>query len=78
VVSLPAEAKLTIDDVATQATSARRVFVSPELNPGKEYSYTFKAEWTVEGKPFTATKKVAVTAGNETNVNFEDASVVAR
>jgi len=79
VVSLPAEAKLTIDDATTKATSAQRVFTTPELNAGKDYNYSFKAEWTVAGKPVVVTKTVTVVAGKETNVTFEaPASVAAR
>jgi len=80
IVSLPADAKLFIDGAATTSTAARRVFVSPELNPGKEFHYTLKAEFAREGKPVTETKRVAVTAGNETNVLFDAAapSVAAR
>jgi uncharacterized protein (TIGR03000 family) len=70
IVSLPADARLSIDDAVTTSTSDRRVFVSPELNPGREYHYTLKAEWTYNGKPVTATREVAVSAGKETTVSF--------
>jgi len=71
VVSLPAEAKLTIDDFVTSSTSERRVFVSPALTPGKTYSYTFKAEVMRDSKPVTVTKEVTVRAGEETPVTIE-------
>jgi uncharacterized protein (TIGR03000 family) len=71
VVTLPADARLTIDDTATVSTSARRVFVSPELAPGREYSYTLKAEWLQNGKTMMVTKMVNVSAGNEANVTIE-------
>ena len=38
-VNLPADAKLTIDGEVTTSTSEERIFVSPELAPGKSYSY---------------------------------------
>ena len=44
IVSLPADAKLTIDDSPTASTSAERTFVSPTLKPGQDYNYTLKAE----------------------------------
>jgi len=71
VVSLPAEAKLTIDDFVTSSTSERRVFVSPDLTPGKTYSYTFKAEVMRDNKPVTVSKEVTVRAGEETPVTIE-------
>ncbi len=73
VVSLPTEAKLTIDDNATSSTSERRVFVSPALEAGQEYYYTLKAE--VKGE--VRTERVAVRAGQEVNVKIEFPSSVA-
>jgi uncharacterized protein (TIGR03000 family) len=80
IVTLPAEAKLLIDDAATTSTTARRVFVSPTLEPGKEYFYNLKVEFVRDGKTLNAAKKVSVTAGNETTVNFEnnEGAVAAR
>jgi uncharacterized protein (TIGR03000 family) len=77
IVSLPAEARLSIDDSITNSTSDRRVFVSPELNPGREYHYTLKAEWNRDGKPVSVTKQVAVSAGNETMVTIEAANAAS-
>jgi uncharacterized protein (TIGR03000 family) len=71
VVTLPAEAKLSIDDAATQATSATRVFASPALERGKDFYYTLKAEVVRDGKTVTASKRVAVHAGEETKVSLE-------
>ena len=71
VVSLPVEAKLTVDGVATQSTSATRVFATPALDRGNEYFYTLTAEIAQNGKPVTATKKIAVRAGEETRVSLE-------
>jgi uncharacterized protein (TIGR03000 family) len=71
IVSLPAEAKLTIDDAATKSTSATRVFASPTLETGKEYYYTLKAEITRDGKTVPVEKRVAVRAGEETRVTLE-------
>jgi uncharacterized protein (TIGR03000 family) len=71
VVSLPTDAKLTINDVATKATSATRRFVSPELAAGQTYVYHFKAEVVRDGKPVIVRKRVKVRAGAETRVRFE-------
>jgi uncharacterized protein (TIGR03000 family) len=71
VVNLPAEAKLTIDDAATTSTSSTRVFASPALEPGRDYFYTLKAEVVRDGKTVTATKRITVHAGEETQVSLE-------
>jgi len=73
VVSLPAEARLTIDDNATTSTSERRVFVSPTLDAGQEYYYTLKAE--LNGQ--TKTERVTVRAGEEVKVNIAFVPAVA-
>ncbi len=79
VVTLPADAKLTIDGAATSSTSARRTFVSPTLPAGQEFGYTLQAEIVRDGKTVKVTKQVTVRAGEETTVSFEEpASVVSR
>jgi uncharacterized protein (TIGR03000 family) len=70
-VTVPAEAKLTIDDVATKSTGTTRVFATPELNPGKDYVYTLKAEITVGSKTETIVKQVTVRAGVTTEASLE-------
>jgi uncharacterized protein (TIGR03000 family) len=71
IVSLPADAKLTIDDAATVSTSAHRVFQSPDLAMGREFYYTLKAEFSHDGKPVAISKKITVRAGEETKVTLE-------
>jgi len=71
VVTLPAEAKLTIDGSPTKLNSSERTFQTPELEPGKIFHYTLVAEVTRDGQPVTTTQKVAVQAGKETRVNLE-------
>lgn len=71
VVTLPADAKLTIDGAATVSTTARRVFVSPELPAGREFVYTLQAEIVKDGKPVVTTRDVTVRAGAEVAVTLE-------
>jgi uncharacterized protein (TIGR03000 family) len=80
VVTLPAEAKLSIDDYATNSTSERRTFVSPALEPGKNYVYTLRAEVTRDSKPVSVTREARVRAGETTTVSidFPAAPVAAR
>jgi uncharacterized protein (TIGR03000 family) len=78
IVSLPADAKLVIDETATTSTSAERTFVSPTLNPGVDYSYTLKAEVIREGKKVQAEDKVTVRAGEKTRVTLMPTLLVTR
>lgn len=77
VVSLPTDAKLTIDDAATSSTSDQRVFVTPDLPAGQEFHYTLKAEVTVNGKPEVVSQVIAVRAGEETKVTLSAPTGVA-
>ncbi len=80
VVSLPADAKLTIEDHATSSTSEMRTFVSPPLEPGKAFEYTLKAELSRGGQAQTTTTKVTIRAGDESFVrlDFPGAGVARR
>lgn len=69
-VSLPADAKLSIDGHVTTSNTAERTFVSPALEAGKEYQYTLTAELVRDGKNVTESKTVIVRAGETTSVNF--------
>jgi uncharacterized protein (TIGR03000 family) len=71
VVNLPAQARLTIENQPTTATSGSRRFVSPALQPGRDYSYTLRAELVEDGTPITATKEVIVRAGETSEVTFD-------
>jgi uncharacterized protein (TIGR03000 family) len=71
VVSLPADARLLIDDAATKSTTSTRVFASPALEPGKDFYYTLKGELRVDDRTLTASKQVKVRAGEETRVQLE-------
>jgi len=76
-VSLPADAKLMIDDETTSSTSAQRVFVSPNLPTGKEFHYTLKAEIVVNGKAVVVTERVAVKAGEQSRITLSAPTGVA-
>jgi len=70
IVTVPADARLSIDGEATTSTSTERVFVSPALTFGRDYHYTLQAEFQKDGKTVKVRKDVAITAGNETRVNL--------
>ena len=80
VVTLPADATLSIDDAATSSISANRVFVTPALEAGKEYEYTLKAQVVRDGKKQIVTEKVTVRAGKTSQVelNLPAAGIAAQ
>ena len=75
--TLPADAKLTIDGQPTVSTSESRVFVSPSLTPGRTFHYVLKATVVRDGKTDTVTKTVAVRAGEVTRIQIEFPQAVA-
>jgi uncharacterized protein (TIGR03000 family) len=72
VVSLPADAKLTVDGETTRSIGKFRVFTSPNLTPGKSYSYTLKAEVQRDGKPVSWEQTVSVQAGRQASVSMTE------
>ena len=80
VVNLPADARLTVDGTATKSTTSRREFVTPTLERGKEYVYTFRAEIVRDGQSVHEERQVSVRAGETTQVpfNFSTAGVASR
>jgi uncharacterized protein (TIGR03000 family) len=79
-VTLPAQARLLIDGAATTSTSGTRLFVSPNLEPGRAYVYTLRAEMVRDGQTVAQEQRVTVRAGEQTRVpiTFADAGVAAR
>jgi uncharacterized protein (TIGR03000 family) len=71
VVTLPAEAKLTVDGDATTSTSAIRVFASPVLERNKTFYYTLNGELVRDGQVLKTSQRVAVRAGEETRVELQ-------
>lgn len=71
VVRLPADAKLTVDNTPTQATSDTRRFVTPALEPGATYRYTLRAEVNRNGVTEKTSRDVNVRAGETTNVSLD-------
>ncbi len=70
VVNLPADAKLTISEQPTVSTLSQRIFETPVLEPGKEYTYTLKAEVVRDGRVESTTHEVTVRAGDEKTVSL--------
>jgi uncharacterized protein (TIGR03000 family) len=78
VVTVPANAVLTIDDeVVGQKNSTTRTLVTPALTEG-EYSYTLKAEVEQNGEKLSDSKKITVRPGEETQVSFEFVAATVR
>jgi uncharacterized protein (TIGR03000 family) len=69
-VQLPADAKLTVDGAPTKSTSERREFITPSLEPGQTFFYTFRATTMRDGQPIMSEERVQVRAGEVTRVKM--------
>ena len=77
VVEVPADAKLTIDDQPTKATTPTRTFNTPALQSGQTYYYILKVEVAREGLTHTETRRVLLRAGEEVNAKFTEETIAA-
>jgi uncharacterized protein (TIGR03000 family) len=57
------DAELWFNGVKTQQAGQKRAFVTPDLEPGKSYSYEVRAKWMEDGKEFDQTRTVTVRSG---------------
>ena len=73
-VLLAADAVLTIDGAPTKATSGVRDFITPPLQPGKDFHYDLRARLGRTGTEVTIERRITVRAGQETVVNMNLAS----
>ena len=71
VVSLPADARLTVDGAPTKSTSDRRTLVTPELEFGSTYVYTMRAEIVRDGRTLAETQDVTVRGGETSTIQFQ-------
>jgi uncharacterized protein (TIGR03000 family) len=76
-VDLPEDARLTFDGESTASTGSHRVFFSPPLARGREYSYTLRAERIRRGERTSLTKTITVRAGEETRVDLRSGYVTS-
>jgi uncharacterized protein (TIGR03000 family) len=71
-VRVPADAELWLDGNATKQRGDTRTFVSPVLQPGRTFTYEFRARWMKDGKPVEATRTVDIRAGAKTTVDLRN------
>jgi uncharacterized protein (TIGR03000 family) len=70
-IHLPADASLTINTTATaQMTADTRKFVSPPLEPGRDYYYNLQAEVVQGGQRLVTNSRVFVRAGQQSEVTL--------
>ncbi|MEX2115089.1 MAG: TIGR03000 domain-containing protein [Pirellulales bacterium] len=69
-VSVPADARIFVNDQATKTTGASRSYVSRNLQPGARYTYRVRAEFTRDGRQVSEVKTVQLSAGQNQSLAF--------
>jgi uncharacterized protein (TIGR03000 family) len=69
-ISVPSDAKVTINDRETRSTGSQRQYVSYGLTPGLVYTYVVRAQVVRNGQVQEDTKTVTLTAGQVNSVAF--------
>ncbi|MBI3409447.1 MAG: TIGR03000 domain-containing protein [Planctomycetes bacterium] len=77
-VSLPAEARLWVDDVSCPLTSSLRTFNTPALEPGRQYYYTLRVEINQGEQPITQERRIYLSAGQQINIDFNNLATASR
>ncbi len=62
--------RITVNDQPVALKGSEESFTTPDLEPGRKYSYVIKAEGMGNGERTTTVKKVYVVAGEETRVDL--------
>ena len=71
VVTLPADAKLSVEGKTLKTSEGQREFITPQLEAGTNYRYTIKAEVVRNNQVVTQSREVRVRAGETTRVSFD-------
>ncbi|QJW95695.1 TIGR03000 domain-containing protein [Frigoriglobus tundricola] len=75
-VTLPTDAKLLFNGVASVGAGGVRTFATPPLAPGQSYQYQLTAEVTRDGRTERATETVIVRAGETAQVTLAPSAVL--
>ena len=69
-IEMPADAKLFVDGMLMQTTSAVRLFQTPLLNPNQTYYYELKVELTRNNQTYTDVQQIVVRPGEQASASF--------
>jgi uncharacterized protein (TIGR03000 family) len=76
-VTVPADAKIFVNDHATTSTGTSRQYVSRAMQPGASYTYRVRAEFVRDGRSVTQEQTVQLVAGQTRALDFGDAAATA-
>lgn len=65
------DAMVWLDDYLTETTGKDRTYQTPELQPGKVYTYRMTVVWEKNGQAYRDDRKVEVSANGTTTVDYD-------
>ena len=68
----PPHAEISFEGSKTAQIGGSRLYVSPPLNQGENYTYTIRVSWKEKGGEVTQSRKVPVRAGDRLSVVFRE------
>lgn len=71
-VQAPAGATLLVNDREFPLNGPRSAFLTPSLQPGKNYHYNVKVNYTRDGKTVSRSRRVPVRAGQVVRVAYDE------
>ncbi len=72
---VPAGATFSVNNMDIPLRTATPVFITPPLEPGRDYFYDVKITAVEDGKTVTRTKRVTIRAGEVVQLNYADMEV---
>jgi uncharacterized protein (TIGR03000 family) len=73
VLRVPSNAQVFFEGQPTTSQGTVRAYLSPPIDPSKEYSYHVKAQWNQNGRPVTQERQIRVHAGRQARFDFMQA-----
>jgi uncharacterized protein (TIGR03000 family) len=74
---MPPHAEISIEGSKTAQIGSSRLYVSPPLNQGENYTYTIHVSWKENGREVTRDRKVPVRAGDRLSIVFREPQAAA-
>ena len=78
-VTVPADdAKISFDGSMTVQRGKQRQFVSPPLQPGREYTYDIRVNWKQDSREVTRNRQITIHSGDVVNLTFPERDVATK
>jgi uncharacterized protein (TIGR03000 family) len=70
IIHVPAGARIWFDGQETTQTGSERVFISPPLDPGRDFAYELRVQWHDGDRLVERTRHLTVRAGDHIGLDY--------